>query len=1147
MAINKNTKYMPSFMRAARLDTRSVTMTLADKRLQDTSAGDDNSFKYDPLDFPLKSTQQLNVDWSDFSTHTFFSSAEVKVNEAFNNIVNGFPFDGTKKEVEDFYNKLTGFEKWVIDSFPQRSGALHFSGSWISVKDKSGFLFPELAKNSRGETIINPEPEDDFSVELLLKLPTIVNDKQVIFQKLSGSSGITLYLSSSASTTDVVAKFCISSGSFRNSVSASLPKGSYNHLCVVLERADLADRLQFYVNERLVGEGQNLISFGKLDIDNSDLVIGSGSSFYDTSTYVTPVETLSGTLDEFRVFHSTRDTQLQKYYATKGLYSSSDLKLYYRFNEPPPPLSTSATDVVNSIVLDSSGNSLHAYVSNFTGSLRINAATDLGNPMSNERPEFKLVLFPAHPEILSLNNDLLTSASLYDAANPNIITRLVPPHYFLEGAADEGHETPEGLAGEPYGGSGIPGQGEWGSSQVILSFLYIWAKFFDEIKLHIDSFGTLKSVDYDLKDTMPDNFLDAAIRAEGLYLPGFFTHSSVSQYADNEGVASDVSIEENSLKKIQALLTRRVLINLKDVVRSKGTHQSIRTFLRTVGIDPDNSLKIREYGGPTTKMLTSSREKKMEPGAMVDFLTSSLIVTAPLSASRIEPGWPSPAGAYVYGDDGFAVGTTAEGDGLLTSGSWTIEQLVKFPSQKTTNLSIDTPQSIFRLFISGSSSPEVGLVANVVATPGDHDNRPRLDAYLRPSDSPTAPVCHMTLNMKGTGIFDGEKWNISLGCVRNDEIASEVSSSYYLRAGRAEWGELTETYTTSSYLHETSTGGINVLRGGTMPLSGTHVATGKNQTISTGISFPFLNNTLAVDSVARTTTFSGWASNFRFWSRSVSEDEWREHVRNYRSTGADDPYVGYNFVDRMSGSFGRLRVDSMKKQEEKYPGAGGDIILLDFSQNDLHMTGSGFVSGSRVLIGDVFSYGLLSPHFDEASTDDKVRIRSFEDPEMLVDSPWATIAPSYLYQSVFQEEEPQDDVRMSIEFSLVDALDRDIINMFSTFDALGDAIGDPNLIFSPDYPNLDVLRDVYFNRLRDKMNFRKFLEFYRWFDVSISTFIEQLLPSKTRYKGTNFVIESHVLERHKNEYRHFENYLGDRRTIADSLLLQQLTAVLKKY
>jgi len=82
-------------------------------------------------------------------------------------------------------------------------------------------------------------------------------------------------------------------------------------------------------------------------------------------------------------------------------------------------------------------------------------------------------------------------------------------------------------------------------------------------------------------------------------------------------------------------------------------------------------------------------------------------------------------------------------------------------------------------------------------------------------------------------------------------------------------------------------------------------------------------------------------------------------------------------------------------------------------------------------------------------------------------------------------------------------------------------------MFSPDYPDLEILRDVYFNNLTENLNFRQFLEFYRWFDNSISTFIEQLIPGKTRYKGTNFVIESHVLERHKRESRHSENYISN--------------------
>jgi hypothetical protein len=37
-----------------------------------------------------------------------------------------------------------------------------------------------------------------------------------------------------------------------------------------------------------------------------------------------------------------------------------------------------------------------------------------------------------------------------------------------------------------------------------------------------------------------------------------------------------------------------------------------------------------------------------------------------------------------------------------------------------------------------------------------------------------------------------------------------------------------------------------------------------------------------------------------------------------------------------------------------------------------------------------------------------------------------------------------------------------------------------------------------------------------------------LIPYKTKYKGTNFIVESHLLERHKHQYHHSKNYLGDK-------------------
>ena len=76
-------------------------------------------FKNDVPGSPLKSTQQIPLDWSKFENHTFFGSSQVNVNVAFDTIINGFPFDGKKEEIDVFFSNLTGFEKWVYDQFPK--------------------------------------------------------------------------------------------------------------------------------------------------------------------------------------------------------------------------------------------------------------------------------------------------------------------------------------------------------------------------------------------------------------------------------------------------------------------------------------------------------------------------------------------------------------------------------------------------------------------------------------------------------------------------------------------------------------------------------------------------------------------------------------------------------------------------------------------------------------------------------------------------------------------------------------------------------------------------------------------------------------------------------------------------------------------
>ena len=163
-----------------------------------------------------------------------------------------------------------------------------------------------------------------------------------------------------------------------------------------------------------------------------------------------------------------------------------------------------------------------------------------------------------------------------------------------------------------------------------------------------------------------------------------------------------------------------------------------------------------------------------------------------------------------------------------------------------------------------------------------------------------------------------------------------------------------------------------------------------------------------------------------------------------------------------------------------------------------------------------------------------------------MESPCAESAPVY---DIPKSEEPTDNERFSIDFSVVDALNEDIMTIFSTLDELDNIIGNPELMFSSDYPGLENLREIYFNKLTGQMNIKGFFEFFKWFDTNIGTFVSQLLPRKTKFLGTNFVISSHALERPKVQYNFEDIYLGDsnRDALKDTILLQLLQGEFSRY
>jgi hypothetical protein len=1127
---------------------RSLTMN----DVENTALSLTGSFRYDSPGAPLKSTQQLMVDWSEFANHTFFNSAEAKVQKAFDKIINRLPFDGTKTEFHAFVDGLTGFEKYVLDQFPKHTGYLAFSGSssptnpgtYTSVLDFKGTQSPLLSKNPTGQSVMDLSTSP-FTFEFYVYVPSgSVNDNQIIVQKLSGSNGISMVLSSSAEktstsgTVDFIAM--IRSGSLTMSASMELNKGRFSHCASVFDRTAGPGQIKLYRDGEKI-TSSSMGALGQIDFKTSPLIIGSGSAHDLGHFNFEPVETLSGAMDEFRIWHSTRTQREIQKYRFLDTFAQKDLRLLYRFNEP----SGSFAGGGSSLVLDHSGNGLHSAVQNFTMALR-DTGTYGTPPVSGESSLLSAVLFPSFGPVTALNTLLLSSASSYDYSNPNLVTRLVPPHYLQEASYGEGFQSEKGDIGDEITVRyDQPGGARVGQPQIIAGLLFTFAETFDELKMFIDEFKRLLKVDVLSQDVVSDQLLPWLSRYYGISLPSFFANATAGQFLDGTDIKSN-RLNTTSLQTVQNTLWRRIFSDLPFILSTRGTHASLRAILANMGINADGPVRIREFGGSKQRNLGDSFVRRHEIAAMLD-MSGSLNTPGTLSAqgiddnkpflsgsflsgSRIEPGVPLMAGTLVVSE------SNDTSDGLFTSGSWTVEGTYRFDNR---SLHFST-QSLARLHVTGTdaSASEQGVLFNVLAFKPSvaQSATGSISLYGRPSSGSTAPTLHLQLT--GVDVFDGQKWQISFGRDRNDRISSFVSSSYFLRAGKFTPAGLEEFLTTASYFDEGSNNALQTVA--TYNTSGAFVVVGSQ---SLDVSTNNFLNSPGVPIFSKATGFSGRLAGVRFWSKGLTVPEAKTHAQNFKSLGVVDPLVNFNFVTAATGSFERLRQDVSLDQIVTQSDSSGNITLFDFSQNGLTFGGSGFVASSQVIKPERFDFDVLSADFQSGENPNKIRIRSFLNDETAEKN---DASPAPLYE-INQSEQPQDDKRVAIEMSLVQALNEDIMCIFSTLDSLDNLIGSPELVFAQEYTDLRNLRQVYFNRLTEKVNFQSFFEFFKWFDETIGTLLEQMLPSDSKFLGTSYVIESHALERPKFTYKYYDMYLGEEnRGGKEVIRLQQFVGTLRK-
>lgn len=147
----------------------------------------------------------------------------------------------------------------------------------------------------------------------------------------------------------------------------------------------------------------------------------------------------------------------------------------------------------------------------------------------------------------------------------------------------------------------------------------------------------------------------------------------------------------------------------------------------------------------------------------------------------------------------------------------------------------------------------------------------------------------------------------------------------------------------------------------------------------------------------------------------------------------------------------------------------------------------------------LLEYNYISPSIDLKWTENKIRIRNKSE--------------------LKKHEIATDTNEVALEFNFIDALNEDIMKIFSSFEILNNIVGNPINKYRASYDELEGVRKKYFERLGDSLNFNNFFNLFKWFDKKISDSILQLLPTRAKFIGGEFVVESHFLERPKYQYQ----------------------------
>ena len=342
-----------------------------------------------------------------------------------------------------------------------------------------------------------------------------------------------------------------------------------------------------------------------------------------------------------------------------------------------------------------------------------------------------------------------------------------------------------------------------------------------------------------------------------------------------------------------------------------------------------------------------------------------------------------------------------------------------------------------------------------------------------------------------------------------DSTAPSISASVYLPFfDEGWWSVMTTQNGTTATLYAANS--IN----NTLGFISSSSVTGYSATnYNNGTIIRFPNSSSITHSSKTYLPFSGSLQEIRYYVPTISASVFYDYVLNpYSSEGNRINSTPTELMFR--ADLGTLSDTGSRKSI--HPKVSGSTIYITSSfasDSNFYLSSSYFVTNKEIINENQLISGIKD------RVTDKIQVRpnilaantSGSNTDINVLSPLRSIQQVSDVSGSFSE----DVNYLEVAFSPQDQINDDIIAQLGNFN-LGDYIGDPRQISSStiNYPDLDRLRDAYFEKYIHSYDVMDFIRLIKFFDNSLFRMIQDFTPARTSL-SSGVVVKQHILERNR--------------------------------